>query len=304
MTATLDGANVNTRLDAVLSEFAQKNSLSRGRRHSETPDPNRSPFQRDRDRILHASAFRRLAGKMQVVSPVHGDHFRTRLTHTLEVSQIARDLARQLQLNEDLAESIALAHDLGHPPFGHAGESALNKELKRFGKRFEHNEQSLRVVDVFEQRYEDFSGLNLTWEVREGLDKHKTFFDRVHEEVGESSLEAQLVNVADEIAYLAADLEDGVRGKFFEITDLKKVPLVARVIDERGTDRSSVVRGVLRDLILGLVLHSQPLLSTGKIEFSPPQKAEFLALKQFLFRQYYSAPSVQSHTHHGEEVIA
>ena len=304
MSATLDGANVNVRLDAGLCEFAQKNASSLGRRYTEPVDPERSPFQRDRDRVLHASAFRRLAGKMQVVSPQYGDHFRNRLTHTLEVSQIARDLSRQLQLNEDLSEAIALAHDLGHPPFGHAGETALDKELQRFGRRFEHNEQSLRIVDVFERRYSDFPGLNLTREVREGMDKHQTFFDRSEKSFKRGSLESQVVNVADEIAYLAADLEDGVRGDFFKLTDLREVPLVARVLLERGEDRSSVVRGVLRVLISDLVENSRSLLSQGEIGFTEEQRGEFLQLKNFLFDRYYSAPSVRKHTQHGEEVIA
>lgn len=301
---TLDGANVNARLDAGLCEFAQKNADSHGRKHTELADPERSPFQRDRDRILHANSFRRLAGKMQVVSPKQGDHFRNRLTHTLEVSQIARDLSRQLQLNEDLSEAIALAHDLGHPPFGHAGETALDKELRRFGRRFEHNEQSLRIVDVFERRYPDFPGLNLTREVREGMDKHQTFFDRTNQEFKAGSLESQLVNVADEIAYLVADLEDGVRGNFFKLSALQNVPLVARVLSERGEDRSSVVRGVLRQLIADLVENSRSLLSTGKIGFTDVQRGEFLQLKNFLFNHYYSAPSVRAQTLHGEQVIA
>ncbi len=304
MAANIDGANVNARLDAGLCEFAQKNAESFGRQHTESVDPDRSPFQRDRDRILHATAFRRLAGKMQVVSPAHGDHFRNRLTHTLEVSQISRDLARQLELNEDLAESIALAHDLGHPPFGHAGEEALDKELRRYGKRFEHNEQSLRIVDVFERRYQSFQGLNLTREVREGMDKHKTFFDRPDEEFQVGSLESQLANVADEIAYLAADLEDGVRGKFFQLSDLQEVPLVARVLSERGEDRSSVVRGVLRNVISGFVTNSRTLLSTGEIGFTDEQRTEFLQLKNFLFDNYYSSPEVKVQTEHGAEVIA
>jgi len=303
MAANIDGANVNARLDAGLCEFAQKNAESLGRKHMEAVDPDRSPFQRDRDRILHATAFRRLAGKMQVVSPAHGDHFRNRLTHTLEVSQISRDLARQLELNEDLSESIALAHDLGHPPFGHAGEEALDKELRRYGKRFEHNEQSLRIVDVFERRYPSFQGLNLTREVREGMDKHKTFFDRPDEEFQAGSLESQLVNVADEIAYLAADLEDGVRGNFFQLSDLQNVPLVARVLSERGEDRSSVVRGVLRNLISGFVTNSRALLSTGEIGFTDEQRTEFLQLKNFLFDNYYSSPDVKVQTEHGAEII-
>lgn len=302
----LDGSRINEKFDSVLAPQAQKNSDSRGRIHSEVCDPERTPFQRDRDRILHASAFRRLAGKMQVVSPNHGDHFRTRLTHTLEVAQISRDLARQLSLNEDLAEAIALAHDLGHPPFGHAGERALDKELQRFGRRFEHNEQSLRVVDFFERRYEDFQGLNLTWEVREGLDKHHTFFDRADEKEQVGSLESQVVNVSDEIAYLAADLEDGLRGGFFVMDDLREVPLVARVMDERGDDRSGVVRGVMRALMCGLVEFSLSRMEAGEskaIDFSVEMRVEFVMLKDFLYERYYSAPSVREHTEHGAAVV-
>ncbi len=307
MNANLDGSRVNKRLDEMLSPYAQKNAESRGRQYEEVVDPDRTPFQRDRDRILHASSFRRLAGKMQVVSPHHGDHFRNRLTHTLEVSQISRDLARQLQLNEDLAEAIALAHDLGHPPFGHAGERALDKELQRFGKHFEHNEQSLRVVDNFERRYEDFNGLNLTWEVRQGLDKHQTFFDRSDASVDPGALEGQVVNVSDEIAYLAADLEDGLRGKFFELSDLGEVPLVARVIKERGEDRSAVVRGVLRALVCGLVESSTEKIKKGDAEaicFPVEMRVEFVMLKEFLYDRYYSAPSVRVHTNKGMEVVA
>lgn len=300
----LDGAHVNVRLDGRLCKFAQKNAASQGRKYPESVDPDRSPFQRDRDRILHATAFRRLAGKMQVVSPKQGDHFRNRLTHTLEVAQISRDLARQLELNEDLAEAIALAHDLGHPPFGHAGEAALDKELRRFGRRFEHNEQSLRIVDVFERRYPDFLGLNLTREVREGMDKHQTFFDRSDTVFQAGSLESQLVNMADEIAYLSADLEDGVRGGFFQLSDLNTVPLVSRVLSERGADRSSVVRGVLRQLITDLVENSRPTLVMGKIGFTEAQRAEFLQLKNFLFDHYYSDPKVKAQTEYGEKVIA
>ena len=158
----LDGARVSALLDKSLALYAQKNTDSRGRKFSEMPDPERGPFQRDRDRIIHTTAFRRLGGKMQVVAPSTGDHFRNRLTHTREVSQIARDLARQLRLNEALAEAIALAHDLGHPPFGHAGEEALDQKMQQFDQVFEHNAQSLRVWDFFERRYSECPGLNLT----------------------------------------------------------------------------------------------------------------------------------------------
>lgn len=314
MTATfpIDGEQINPRLDAQLGPRAFLNANSQGRAIAEVPDPVRTPFQRDRDRILHASAFRRLAGKMQVVSPQHGDHFRNRLTHTIEVAQIARDLARHLNLNEDLAEAIALAHDLGHPPFGHAGEAALSIEMQRFGKYFEHNEQSLRVVDEFEQRYPAFRGLNLTFEVRQGLDKHQTFFDRPEGTDACPHLEGQLVDVSDEIAYLAADLEDSIRGGFVTIDDLAEVEICRRVrADRRTEDRSTLIRGVMRVLILELVQQVQENLEKEEqkncskmVAFAPDWAKRFRELKDFLQERYYFAPEVKKHTEAGQEIVS
>ena len=186
------------------------------REHPELPHPYRSAFQRDRARIIHARAFRRLAGKTQVFTTGHSDHYRSRLTHTIEVTQLARTIAAALGLNEDLTESLALVHDIGHPPFGHAGEHALDEAMRRHGLSFDHNLHALRIVTVFEQRYAAFPGLNLTLGVREGIIKHSRDYDpRAHPELSQylldlqPPLEAQLIDLADEIAYLTADFDDG-----------------------------------------------------------------------------------------------
>jgi dGTPase len=196
-----------------LAPFAQFSGDTRGRTYPEPPPDWRTHYQRDRDRVIHSRAFRRLEYKTQVFLNGSGDHLRTRLTHTMEVAAIARNLAQALRLNEDLAETIALAHDLGHSPFGHTGEAALDKLMRHHGG-FEHNAQSLRVVEELEQKYPDFPGLNLSWEVREGLAKHETSYDHPLADprtVGPSaSLEAQVANLADEITYYSHDLDDGL----------------------------------------------------------------------------------------------
>jgi len=198
----------------TLATYARKSRDSRGRAYPEDEPDYRTAFQRDRDRILHTTAFRRLEYKTQVFINYEGDYYRTRLTHTLEVAQIGRTIARALAVNEDLTEAICLAHDLGHPPFGHAGERALHALMAGHGG-FDHNRQALRIVDVLEQRYPDFPGLNLTWEVREGIAKHEARAD-ISSEAGfdpqrRGLLEAQIPDVADEIAYNAHDLDDGLR---------------------------------------------------------------------------------------------
>src|SRR6266480_3958951 len=196
-----------------LAPYAQFSADTRGREYPEEPPDWRTHYQRDRDRVIHSRAFRRLEYKTQVFLNGSGDHLRTRLTHTMEVAAIARNVARALKLNEDLAETIALAHDLGHSPFGHKGEMVLNKLMKGHGG-FEHNRQSLRIVEELEQKYPGFSGLNLTWEVREGLVKHYTAYDHPSRRRGfaakSSSLEAQVANLADEIAYYSHDVDDGL----------------------------------------------------------------------------------------------
>ncbi|MFZ2298756.1 MAG: deoxyguanosinetriphosphate triphosphohydrolase, partial [Aquabacterium sp.] len=224
----------------TLAPYASHPEQTRGRRYPELPAPTRSDFQRDRDRIVHSTAFRRLVYKTQVFLNHEGDLFRTRLTHSLEVAQLGRSIARSLGLNEDLVEAIALAHDLGHTPFGHAGQDVLNECMQGHGG-FEHNLQSLRVVDELEERYPAYNGLNLAFETREGILKHCS---RRHAEMLESqepggvgrrflegsqpSLEAQLCNLADEIAYNAHDIDDGVRSGLITMEQLEAVPLFVR----------------------------------------------------------------------------
>jgi len=316
----LDGRNLWGRADLPLAGFAVKNSASRGRIFSEVSDPDRLPFQRDRDRIIHTASFRRLGGKMQVVSPRLGDHFRNRLTHTLEVAQLARDLARNLRLNEDLAEAIALAHDLGHPPFGHSGEVALDAKMRARGGRFDHNLQSARVVEFFERRYADFPGLNLTREVLEGLRKHETFFDRGEgKSVRTPHLESQVVDLADEISYLSADLEDGLRGGFFSISDLKKCEIPAAVLAESpNLERSAIVRRIMNLLFRQIVADSKANLRKFRIDsledaqncparivaFSPEFFAKFRQFKKFCCENFYFAPDVQAVNRRGQEIIS
>ena len=243
---------------APRSAYACDPDRSRGRLFAEPPSRTRSPFRRDCDRVIHSTAFRRLKHKTQVFVFHEGDHYRTRLTHTLEVAQIARALARQLGLDEDLTETLALAHDLGHPPFGHAGERALDICLKAHGG-FDHNAQTLRVVTSLEHRYPDFNGLNLTWESLEGIVKHNgpltapdgaplgryrdrgvpagiSDYIRTHdlELWSFASLEAQVAAIADDIAYDAHDIDDGLRAGLFGIDDLKVMPLTAAMTTNQG----------------------------------------------------------------------
>src|SRR6516165_9652721 len=200
---------------------------TRGRRYPEAPHPYRNDFQRDRDRIVHSRAFRRLEAKTQVFTQGMSDHFRNRLTHTIEVAQIARTLAAALELDEDLTEALALAHDIGHPPFAHAGEEELNHQMARFGERFDHNFHALRIVESFEQRYARFPGLNLTFEVREGMIKHSRDF--APGEIPELDaylpgwrphLEAQLIDLADEVAYNTADLDDAFSAEMYTVEEI------------------------------------------------------------------------------------
>jgi len=219
--------------EEFLAPYAQRSKLSRGRCYKEEEHDYRSCYQRDRDRIIYSTAFRRLEYKTQVFVNHEGDYYRTRLTHTLEVSQIAKSIARALRLNEDLVEAIALAHDLGHTPFGHAGEDALHEIMADYGG-FDHNSQGLRVVDYLEERYPDFPGLNLTYEVREGIIKHSTPFDRPRmaipfESTQSPLLEVQVVDIADEVAYDNHDLDDGIASGLIKPGALKNVALWANV---------------------------------------------------------------------------
>jgi dGTPase len=234
--------------DRALAPYAMRSRQSRKRRFEEPEHPLRTVFQRDRDRIIHCAAFRRLEYKTQVFVNHEGDYYRTRLTHTLETGQITRTVARMLGLNEDLAEAVALAHDLGHPPFGHAGERILNELMEGYGG-FDHNVQSLRTVDWLEVRYPNFRGLNLSYEVREGIIKHSNFHSRIAAAEFDPGvypcLEAQIVDLADEIAYLAHDVDDGLKAQMLTVEDLSSSRLYvesAKVAEARGAGRDPSVR--------------------------------------------------------------
>src|SRR6202140_1508955 len=224
----------------MLADYAVRVENSRGRRHPEPPHPYRNDYQRDRDRVVHARAFRRLEAKTQVFTRRYSDHFRNRLTHTIEVAQISRTIAAQLGLNTDLVEALALVHDLGHPPFGHSGEKALDAAMRQHGLSFDHNLHALRIVEDFELRYAAFRGLNLTFEVREGIIKHSHDYDtKQHPELAEylldqrPPLEAQLIDLTDEIAYNTADLDDGYESHLLSLEEIREgVPVFERFYRE------------------------------------------------------------------------
>jgi dGTPase len=239
-----------------LASYAVKSCESRGRVHSELEHPYRTAFQRDRDRIIHTTAFRRLEYKTQVFVNYEGDYYRTRLTHTIETAQIGRTMARALGCNEDLTEAISLAHDLGHTPFGHSGELALQELMKEHGG-FNHNRQSVRIVEDLERRYPTFPGLNLTWEVREGIAKHTTDYDvsqaEGYEPEKRATLEGQLVNAADEIAYTTHDLDDGLRSGLIQVSDLHDMELWREALDEVGISERDVMDMARHQVIRYLV---------------------------------------------------
>lgn len=285
---------------------------SRGRRVPESDSATRTAFQRDRDRIIHTTAFRRLEYKTQVFVFYEGDHYRTRLTHTLEVAQLGRSLARGLGANEDLTEAICLAHDLGHPPFGHAGEHALNAMMQDHGG-FNHNTQSYRIVTELEHRYKEYRGLNLTYETREGMIKHETEYDKSdatgYEPDKRASLEAQIANLADEMAYNAHDLEDGLRANLFTPGDLEALQIWRDFKEEIGWDGNPfgelVRREVVRELIGAFVVDvvtttSQQLEENGidspeKVQlfdrnivgYSAEMAPKVRELKDFLYENMY-----------------
>src|SRR3984957_8860582 len=285
-----------------LAPYACDPLQSRGRLHPEPASKNRSAFRRDCDRIIHSTAFRRLKHKTQVFVFDEGDHYRTRLTHTLEVTQVARALARMLGLDEDLAEALALAHDLGHPPFGHAGEGALDECLSAFGG-FDHNAQTLRIVTALERRYPGFDGLNLTWETLEGLVKHNgPLTDRAGAPLGRyrehgvpativnysklqdlqlwsfASIEAQIAAVADDIAYDAHDIDDGLRAELFALDDIAAVPLPGRIIgairaSHPGLDQHRLVHELIRQLI-GLLIDDVVAETGRRLAALAPRSAD------------------------------
>ncbi len=260
--------------ESHLSSFAQKASESRGRRHRESEAAYRSPYQRDRDRIIHSRAFRRLEYKTQVFVNHEGDHFRTRLTHSIEVSQIGRTVARALGLNEDLVESLALSHDLGHTPFGHLGEEVLRERLRGHGG-FNHNRQTLRIVEHLEERYPDFPGLNLTWEVREGIAKHSGPINLAaapefaeYEPSSMPPLESQLIDIVDAIAYNHHDIDDGLESGLLDMDSLAaEVPIFGEPLRAAtGRRRSSDLRQVRNEALRGLIneLVTDLIDSTGR----------------------------------------
>ncbi len=315
-----------------LAPFAATPEQSAGRRHREPESATRTVFQRDRDRIIHSTAFRRLEYKTQVFVNHEGDLFRTRLTHSLEVAQIARSIARNLSLNEDLVEAISLAHDLGHTPFGHAGQDALNRCMKPYGG-FEHNLQSLRVVDELEERYPEFSGLNLCFETREGILKHCSLKEaRKLGEVGarflqrrQPSLEAQLANLADEIAYNNHDIDDGLRSGLVTLDQMMEIELFAHhasAVQEaypKLGDRRLIletVRRMINFLIVDVIetsseriRHAAPdslaavRLAPPLIAFSGAVRAEADALKRFLRDNLYRHYQVQRMTNKAQRII-
>jgi len=336
---TLDLSVHSSQVQTRLSALACDPALSRGRRFAEPAAPTRNAFQRDRDRIVHSTAFRRLVYKTQVFLNHEGDLFRTRLTHSIEVAQLGRSIARALGLNEDLVEAVSLAHDLGHTPFGHAGQDALNECMTEHGG-FEHNLQSLRVVDQLEERYPAFDGLNLSFETREGVLKHCSRTNAEHLELTEPggvgrrfidrtqpSLEAQLCNLADAIAYNAHDIDDGVRSGLISIEQLLQVELFAhyhrqtlaehpRLSEKPRRVLYETIRRMLSDQVYDVidttrqgVVHSGVMtLAEARqagplVAFSTEMKARSIELKQFLFGQLYRHPQVMHTTGQAQQVV-
>lgn len=322
----------------MLAPYACDPAQSRGRRVAEPAAPTRSDFQRDRDRIVHSTAFRRLVYKTQVFLNHEGDLFRTRLTHSLEVAQLGRSIARSLGLNEDLVEAIALAHDLGHTPFGHAGQDALHECMREHGG-FEHNLQSLRVVDKLELRYPQFDGLNLCFETREGILKHCARRNALLIEADEPGgvarrfldgtqpgLEAQLCNLADEIAYNAHDIDDGVRSGLLTMEQLDAVPLFARYRDAALAEYPALagqgrrllfeaIRRMLSDQVYDVIATTRAAIESAApasadearqaplVGFSPAMREASTGLKRFLTRELYRHPQVMDTTDRARRVV-
>ncbi|MBI5414055.1 deoxyguanosinetriphosphate triphosphohydrolase [Candidatus Peregrinibacteria bacterium] len=324
MTFLLTRQDLENRELHMLPPYAIRNVESKGRDHEELKSPTRLEFQRDRDRVLHSKAFRRLKGKTQVFVAHYGDHFRSRLTHTLEVAQIARSLARILQGNEDLSETIALAHDLGHTPFGHAGEEAMRELMHRFGLDFEHNAQSRRIVEILEKRNPNYDGLNLTKESREGLFKHVSPHDRQKHKLAENAfLEAQIVDSADQIAYQNHDIDDGLRSGILSLDDLSKLDIWQKVmakIPSGGSEEvwiSRLVSGLINEMVENLSKESARKIAELKpktpddirnskekiVGFSQEMEDMNTQLRHFLFSCFYKSSQVIAQSTNGKETI-
>ena len=309
----------------MLADYAVRVEDSRGRRYPEPQHPYRNDFQRDRDRVIHARAFRRLEDKTQVFTRRYSDHFRNRLTHTFEVAQIARTIAGQLGLNVDLVEALALVHDVGHPPFGHAGERALDAAMRTHDSYFDHNLHALRIVEDFELRYAAFRGLNLTFEVREGIVKHSRDYSADQfPELAEylldqrPPLEAQLIDLADEIAYDTADLDDGYEACLLTLEEIRSgIPVFARYSEDVERDWpdaaqklqfNEVLRHLLDRLVSDLIVNTRKQITTAKVaslddvrhcarrlvSFGPQVDQERLQIKAFLHKELYLKPDARS----------
>jgi dGTPase len=318
----------------MLAGYAVQVEHSRGRRFPEPPHPYRNDFQRDRDRVIHARAFRRLEDKTQVFTRRYSDHFRNRLTHTIEVAQITRTIAGALGLNVDLAEALALVHDLGHPPFGHAGEKALDASMRSHGLFFDHNLHALRIVEDFEQRYAAFRGLNLTFEVREGIIKHsRDYAASEHPELAEylldqrPPLEAQLIDLTDEIGYNTADLDDGFEARLLTLEQIcAGVPVFEnffREVEQRYPDvaeklkLNEALKRVFDRLAGDLITNTQALVKQARIEtpvdirlhkdrlaaFSPEVEAERQQIKNFLYENLYYSVSLAEEKDDAERIV-
>jgi dGTPase len=318
----------------MLAAFAVHVDYSRGRRFPEPPHPYRNDFQRDRDRVIHARAFRRLEAKTQVFTRRYSDHFRNRLTHTLEVSQVSRTIAGALNLNVDLTEALALVHDIGHPPFGHAGEKALNTAMREHDLTFDHNLHALRIVEDFEQRYAAFRGLNLTFEVREGIIKHsRDYAAKDHPELAEylldqrPPLEAQLIDLTDEIAYNTADLDDGYEARLLSLEEIREgVPIFGRFYREVERLHPDVpaklkfnetLKLVLNRFVDDLITNSRARLNQAGIKtledvrdhpgrlaaFSPAIEADRKQNKDFLYENLYYSASLAGEKEDAERVV-
>ena len=301
--------------DKVLAPYAQRSAHSMGRRYEEPEHSWRGPFMRDRDRIIHSTSFRRLENKTQVFVIFEGDYYRNRLTHTIETAQISRTIARGLRLNEDLSEAIALAHDLGHPPFGHTGEHVLHGLMKEHGG-FEHNSHGLRIVDILETRYPGFPGLNLSFEVREGIARHKTAYDApdavlLEHDPGAPTLEARLVNVADEITYSSHDVDDGLKSGLLNEQGLRDTDLCRAILEEmdanpalsnsRSLRHYQLIRKLIDRQVNDVLTCSRAAIAAAGIEtiedvracddelvtFSPAMAEQSAQLRTYLMEHFY-----------------